>query len=240
MPQTSTSECPVGAQQGVSFFLGSWVVAALLSSFVVAVFSGGADDVPIGVLAFSAAVGWTVYACGAWLASKRAGSGDVRSDFGISAAPIDAVGLPLGVAAQLALIPLIYAPLKAFWPDTFDEAALTETAEDLVDRADGAMMIVLALVVVVGAPLAEELFYRGLLQRPLLARAASGPIVVVIVVGVAVVFALIHFRPVEYPGLFGAGLVFGVCAWRTGRLAMSVAAHVAFNATALVMATSAV
>ena len=56
-----------------------------------------------------------------------------------------------------------------------------------------------------------------------------------VVVGVGLVFALIHFRPVEYPGLFVAGLVFGVCAWRTGRIGMSVAAHVAFNATGLAL-----
>ena len=82
----------------------------------------------------------------------------------------------------------------------------------------------------VGAPIVEELVYRGLLQRSFVgARSARcrrcwrG----------AAWFAIIHFRPVEYPGLFVAGLVFGMCAITTGRLGMSIVTHVAFNATGL-------
>ena len=130
------------------------------------------------------------------------------------------------------LIPAIYIPLRAVWPDVFDDDALTETAKDLVDRADGGLIVVLFVLVVVGAPFVEEVVYRGLLQRPLLDRLPAVPVVI----GVAAVFALIHFRPVEYPGLFAAGLVFGVCAWRTGRIGMAIAAHVAFNATGLALA----
>ena len=90
----------------------------------------------------------------------------------------------------------------------------------------------LVVLVVVGAPLVEELFYRGLLQGPLVAR--YNPVVVV--TGVAAVFAFIHFRPVEYPGLFAFGLVLGVCALRTGRLGMPIVAHVGFNAAGLAVA----
>jgi membrane protease YdiL (CAAX protease family) len=84
--------------------------------------------------------------------------------------------------------------------------------------------------VVVGAPLVEELVYRGLLQRSA-ARRVPGWIAVVLV---AAWFALIHFRPVEYPGLFAFGLVLGAAALLTRRLGMGVLTHCAFNATALV------
>ena len=100
------------------------------------------------------------------------------------------------------------------------------------DRADGGLIVVLFLLVVIGAPFVEEVVYRGLLQRPLLDRLPALPVIL----GVAALFAVIHFRPVEYPGVFVPGLVFGVCAWRTGRLGMAVAAHVAFNATGLALA----
>ena len=49
-------------------------------------------------------------------------------------------------------------------------------------------------------------------------------------------FAVIHFRPVEYPGLFAFGLVAGACLLVTGRLGMSIATHVAFNVTGLLLA----
>ena len=61
-------------------------------------------------------------------------------------------------------MPLVYVPLRAWWPDTFSDDRLEETARDLVDRADGAAVVVLVLVVVIGAPIVEELVYRGLLQ----------------------------------------------------------------------------
>ncbi len=61
------------------------------------------------------------------------------------------------------------------------------------------------LIVVVGAPIVEELVYRGLLQRSLTSVVNAGPALVII----AMWFSLIHLSPVEYPGLFLAGLVFG-------------------------------
>ena len=93
------------------------------------------------------------------------------------------------------------------------------------------MIVLLVALVVIGAPLVEEVLYRGLLQRPALERFPHWLVIIV----VAAVFALFHFRPIEFPGLFVAGLVFGVCAARTGRLGMAVAAHVAFNATGVAL-----
>jgi membrane protease YdiL (CAAX protease family) len=52
---------------------------------------------------------------------------------------------------------------------------------------------------------------------------------------VALWFAVVHFQPVETPGLFVVGLVLGSCALLTGRLGLGVVAHMAFNATGLVL-----
>ena len=54
---------------------------------------------------------------------------------------------------------------------------------------------------------------------------------------VAALFALVHFSPIEYPGLFAFGLILGTCALRTGRLGMPILAHLAFNATGLLLAS---
>jgi uncharacterized protein len=51
----------------------------------------------------------------------------------------------------------------------------------------------------------------------------------------ALFFALVHFQPLQIPGLFAFGLILGACAQRTGRLGMGILAHSAFNATAVVM-----
>src|SRR5690606_29357745 len=97
----------------------------------------------------------------------------------------------------------------------------------------GAWMVLLVVVVVIGAPLVEELFYRGLLQRSLARRVDDK----VAVVAVAAGFAFIHLRPVEFPGLLAFGLVLGVCTMITGRISMGIAAHLAFNATGLIAAS---
>jgi uncharacterized protein len=216
----------------IAAFVITWVAAVLASSLVIVVGQNPDDDTSIPLLGASLLVGWTVFLGGTWFVSQKLGSGDVRADFALTARPLDLLGVSIGVATQLLLVPAVYLPLRAVWPAVFDDDALSETANDLIDRADGGLIVVLFLLVVIGAPVVEEVVYRGLLQRPLLDRLPAVPVVL----GVAALFAVIHFRPVEYPGLFVAGLVFGVCAWRTGRIGMAVVAHVAFNATGLALA----
>ncbi|MGB0112817.1 MAG: CPBP family intramembrane glutamic endopeptidase [Ilumatobacteraceae bacterium] len=215
-------------------FLGAWVAAQLVSSALIAAMHGtdGADDAPFTVLAAALAGAWVTYLAVMWVVSQRAGSGSFTADYGLSIDWIDMAGLGVGAMAQLVLLRVVYLPLEAVWPDTFTQDRLEENAQDLVDRA-GAHQWLLVAVVVVGAPIVEELFYRGLLQRPLAARFNEG----LVVVAVAATFALVHFRPVEFPGLFAFGLVLGAAALWTGRLGTPIMIHVGFNATALLLAT---
>lgn len=225
-----------------SIFLGGWVVAQFVALIVLsALGSAEADaDRPIAVVGAALVVAWAVEVGACVVASKRAGSGDPRSDLGLYLQPIDLIGVPIGIAAQLGLLRAVYWPLQSVWPDTFDQTELEEYARDLVDGVGGAELVLLLALVVVGAPLVEEIFYRGLLQRPWLQRfepddRKANLALVAVVVAVAVVFAGIHFRPIEFPGLFAFGLVVGAAAAWTGRLGMSMVTHVAFNATALVL-----
>jgi membrane protease YdiL (CAAX protease family) len=228
----------------IAWWVGTWVAGVMAGSVALGVFHApsrpedpiGVGDVlaaPIGVLGLSLVSLWSAYLVGMWLASQRVGTADPRRDYGIRFAPFDLIGIPIGVAGQLGLVWLVYTPLRAVWPDTFGSDRLDDTARDLVDRADGASLLLLVVLVAVGAPIIEELFFRGMLQRPLIAAAGTGAHRVVAVAGVAVIFAAVHFRPVEFPGLLAIGLVLGVCAWRTDRLGMAILAHVAFNATGL-------
>ena len=120
--------------------------------------------------------------------------------------------MPIGVLTQLVLVPLVYLPLERLWEDVFTEERLTENAKDLVDRASGGSMVLLVVMVCVGAPLVEELVYRGLLQGSFAARVNPLPAWL----AASALFAVVHFRPVEYPGLLVIGLVCGACALVTG------------------------
>jgi membrane protease YdiL (CAAX protease family) len=229
----SVSPRPIDAPTAAVVFVGAWLAAQIVASIVLSVLHGTTTttDPSFQVTAAALAGAWATYLAAMWLASQRAGSGSVVADYGIWFRPVDVLGLGIGALCSLVLIRLVYLPLEAIWPATFSEDRLTENAEDLVARADGSTWLVV-VVVVIGAPIVEELFYRGLLQRSLAARYREG----LVVVAVAAVFAIVHFRPVEIPGLFAIGLVFGIAAVWTGRLGMAIAIHAGFNAVGIVQA----
>lgn len=138
-------------------------------------------------------------------------------------------GAAIGVACQLLLVPLVSWPWTTLLGREGDE--LREPACRLADKADNPLGIVLLfLITVVGAPIVEELFFRGFAQRAAVARLGR-PIGVVVI---SVVFGLTHFQLLQLPALIAFGVVLGVLADRTGRLGPSIAAHMAFNATTVV------
>jgi hypothetical protein len=235
----------VGLPTASLAWVAGWLAGQVLATVVavgaapelrLAIEGGGKATVvritPIPVLAGGVALVWACLLGAMWWASRRGGSGDFVADYRWRVRPVDLVGLPIGVLTQLVVVRGVYLPLEAIWPDTFSDEALSRNAEDLVDRAAGASALLLVLVVVVGAPVVEELVYRGMLQGALTSRLDD----IVGVVIAAAWFAVIHFRPVEYPGLFAFAVVAGICAVTTRRLGMATLAHVAFNATGLYLA----
>ena len=164
------------------------------------------------------------------LAARRKGT-SLTVDFGFRMERLDVpIGLAIGVALQLVLVPLIYVPLRLFGGDT-DE--VSEPARDIVDNAVGPLGVVLLLLVVgLGAPVVEELFYRGLTQRALLKRIGRPAWAVVIA---ALFFALAHLQSLQFPALVAVGIAFGVLAQRSGRLGPSIFAHMGFNLTTAVV-----
>jgi membrane protease YdiL (CAAX protease family) len=229
----SAAPRPIDASTAAVAFLGAWILAQVVSSLVIVALngSGPSTDASFAVLAAGLAGAWASYLVVMFVTSQRAGSGHFAADYGLAFKWVDALGLGIGALAQLVLLRVVYLPLEGLWPDTFTQDRLEENAQDLVERAGGASTWLLVAVVVFGAPIIEELFYRGLLQRSLADRFSEGPVVV----AVAAIFALVHFRAVEIPGLFAFGLLLGFAALRSRRLGMPIMIHIGFNATALAL-----
>lgn len=222
-------------------FIG-WATCFLASNMIaLAIISvaGYADDPmedwPIWVTLASLIGLWGPFMVLLWWSSNRSGTGRFREDYRFSFRMIDLIGLPIGVLSQLVLVPLVYWPLEAAFPDTFNNERIEERARELWDRADGAWLVALVLLVVIGAPLVEELVYRGLIQQTLQARLDDA----VAIVLSAAFFAAIHFAPIEFAGLFAFGLVLAVGFQRTGRLGLPILAHLSFNAVGLAIAAGA-
>jgi membrane protease YdiL (CAAX protease family) len=219
---------PAAGTWAIGWVIGSLIVAPLVVAALGAELGG---DLTIPQLLAVAVGAWSVFLVALVIAGKKFGTGDFFADFAARFRPIDLVGVPIGVVTQLGLVPLLYLPLKALWPDTFSSERLEERAQDLADRANGSSAVLLVLIVVIGAPIVEELVYRGLLQRSMASVVQAWPAAVF----TAIWFSLIHLSPVEYPGLFVAGLVFGAGVAVTNRIGLSIVTHAAFNATGILI-----
>jgi membrane protease YdiL (CAAX protease family) len=131
----------------------------------------------------------------------------------------------VGAILQLAVLPILYLPLLDLLDKSTDD--LEGPARKLTDRADGTVgVVLLVLIVGIGAPIIEEIFYRGLFQRALLKRGLPPALAIGIV---AVVFGASHGELLQLPALILFGAAAGWLAHRHGRLGPPIAAHVAFN-----------
>jgi membrane protease YdiL (CAAX protease family) len=233
---------PVGEQadDDVRWGLGDAAVGWLLAqvgaviaiSIVVAVTGDEPDDLPIAAMAMAQTGLWLGMFGVPYFATRFKGHGLVR-DLGLRFQPTDILYLGVGVVCQFAFT-LVYLPL--FWLTDIDQDDLSEPARELTDRAQGGLgVVILLLVVGVGAPIFEEIFYRGLTQRSMIRRLGPWPGVIV----TAVIFGAAHFQPLQFPSLALFGLVLGYLAYRHDRLGPSIAAHMGFNLiSAIVLVTS--
>lgn len=86
----------------------------------------------------------------------------------------------------------------------------------------------LFLAMVVGAPVAEELFFRGFFQNVLSRWWRPGTAVL----GTAMVFTLFHFVPLRFALVFEMALVLGILYHRAGSLWLNIVFHAVTNAMA--------
>ena len=163
---------------------------------------------------------------GAVFYAAKKGRG-VVADFGLRMEKRDiGVGLGVGFLAQVVVIPLVYWPLLRL----LDNPDVSAEARSLTDRAHGVGVVLLVLLTVVGAPIVEELFFRGLLLRSL-ERRLRPPLAI----GAAsVLFGLVHFQLLQFLALVLFGAMAGILAHRAQRLGPAIWAHVGFNATTVI------
>ena len=211
---------------------GASLVLSVVAVSIAAGVSGRTEleDLPLWATAVLQVPLWAGLLGTAWLASTRKGRGSLRADFGLQMRPRDVpIGLAAGLGAQLVITIIVINLYELFGVDT---DRIGETAEELTDRAVGAVDVTLLLsIVVIGAPIVEEVFYRGLWLRSIQRRTGSPAIALV---GSSLIFGAIHFQPFDLVALSLAGLVFAWLTLRFERLGPAIWAHLAFNLTAVI------
>ncbi len=203
-----------------------YLIALLVSALAVSVMVASGAATASSATKISGALGlWVGFVGAPLLASRLRGTGHPRAEFGLRVVRRDVpLGVGAGVLTQLIVVPALTWPLQQVLGGD-----VSETARETLGPPGGGRWLMIVLVIV-GAPVAEELFFRGLLLRSLARHLAD----LSAVVGSSALFAATHFQVLPLPGLFAAGAVFATLTWRTGRLGPAIVAHAAFNATAVV------
>jgi membrane protease YdiL (CAAX protease family) len=168
------------------------------------------------------------------LAVRRYGSGSLR-DLGLF--PLRAGDFGIGAIASIVarVTTIIIAVILVLVLGLDDLTRETSITDERGLSTVGA--IVVALIVVIGAPFFEELFFRGLVQG-VLTRRYGGRIAIATQ---AVAFACVHYQIgmtrdqaiLTFSMILPVGFLLGCLRWRYQRLGPGIVTHAFFNAMAV-------
>lgn len=212
---------------------GLWDVTwGLIATFVVSLAAGVAlyaADAPIAVqVLVGVTTPWIILAGWPILTTALRGNGPVL-DLGLRLTWADTGWAGLGAVVALVGAGIAAAITALFVPDLTSTAA--EAAAD-IQESGRLVIVVFALLVMVGAPIVEELFFRGLFYGAV-RKAGANPVWTILIT--AVVFAAFHIEPVRFLVLLPTGLVLGWVRWKTGSTAASMVTHGLVNAPGAIL-----
>lgn len=215
----------------VALFFGG-LIGSVVAIAIAITMNGGEELATVPLLIMSSA-GQAVITLGllAYMSRSR-GTRSWDLDFGLRFESRDWLGLLYGMGLQIAVTVFVLLPLA--WLLNLDEPPQQDVADIAGDAATITERIAVLLVLVVVAPLLEELIFRGvLLSRLRRSMSANAAIVVS-----AAVFAGIHLIDPDAAfvaaGLFVIGLVLGYQSLRTGRIGLAVMTHAGVNLLAAI------
>lgn len=199
-------------------FLVGLLVSTFLGALVYTIVGEGSE---LAVTAASLIGLWIGLLGSTIRASRKRGTGSMRRDFGVAITWGD-VGLGLlgGIGVQ-AIVSVMYLPFSEV------NAELSAPARELAEQApDRAGMLALSALVVIGAPLVEEIFFRGVLLGAL---KRFGWAIAALVS--AVTFSFVHFgQLLAVPAFVVLGVVLALLTLGRRRLGPAIVTHATFNA----------
>lgn len=140
------------------------------------------------------------------------------------AEPIKLVGIGLGtVGFGLTLTNIIMK--------VFENTELLMAAQDLMENAfNGVGILVIFIVAVVGAPIVEELLFRGVLFEEIRNECSLKMTIFL----TALVFGIYHFNIIQTPNTFFMGLVLAYVYYKTGTIKSPIIIHATNNILATI------
>jgi membrane protease YdiL (CAAX protease family) len=207
------------------FAAAAWSTAVVLAmGLVLALLMGGRLDVELDLMTVGLAAAFVHLAISFAAVRVHAPEGSLRVLFGVG--DPKALDAALGVVAGVCIVPLLD------WLDGLAQRRFPPKADEtLADalmfaNATGGQRLKIALVIVVLLPVAQELFFRGIIFSGLAARAGGRTLVATFVSTVA--FALTSSSPRAILQMAVLGLVLAcVRAW-SGSVVVSTLAHAGY------------
>lgn len=212
----------------VAGFGTGYALATILGVAWVAV--TGDVRVTWGLTVLSTIALWAGLGGGPLLASRTKGTGNLGYDLGWRFVPrVDIpVGIGVAVVSQLFVLPFVGVALRLLFPD----GRISQSSQEMAKSVGGIRLVVLVLIFAIGAPLVEELFFRGLLLRSIDRRLGAAPAVLIS----GAVFGLVHAEGGSLASTVIVVVSLAVFGWILGHLAVhyrrlgpGLVAHVTFN-----------
>ncbi len=204
--------------------IGGFVVLTALVAIPLFIFNA-----PIAVLVLvGGLVPWLMLAGWPVFITWRKGNG-ARIDLGLILRWSDVGwGVLFGIAGLV--MAGIGALITTLIVGDFNSAA-GEAALALLESSSFTAIFIFAVVIAVGAPVVEEIAFRGMLFGALRKRGVN-PVWVVVITAVA--FSLFHLEPTRILVLLPIGITLGLARWKTEGLGAPMVAHMVNNMPAAV------
>jgi len=176
---------------------------------------------------------WVAMLGTAVFVSRRYGHGSLARDYHLAIKAKDLIWAVVALACALVVVQGVLA--------AFSGTKFSGSNDQIITQQKGHELglVIVALLVALGAPFFEELFFRGYLRAALRRRFGDHGSVWL----QAVFFGLAHFGEATTAlgnvsvvlAMFGVGVVLGYTAKLTGRLGAGMVAHCLFNLLAVVL-----
>ncbi len=242
-PPTSGRDRPfwgsVDILLAIPFIIALVLVGTIIATALASGISGwdSAQDLPVYGLFIAVIFQQFGQGIWPWVVSKRKGLG-MASDWKFRFDWPNDIGVGFGLAVMCVLGSTAVTALTSVLVGLGDDEDPSNTSI-LSDNQDSPWLIGVILLVVFGAPLTEELLFRGLILRAL--EKDLG--IYVAIIGSTLLFTLPHMQAgatsgetiVLLAGIATIGLILGIAAVRLDRLGPPIIGHFFFNAFGTVM-----
>jgi hypothetical protein len=206
-------------------FFGAFALSVIFAAIGAA---GGVRPLTVPSLVLSVSGLWSGFVMTAYVVSHSRRGGTL-ADLGFRKPTRDEIGLGIGIGfVALVVASRVNAVLLSLFPDQGGGTGLFVTS-----GPSHAYAFVYAVIACCGAPVVEELFFRGLVQPVLARRLGTTPAIAL----QAALFGAAHFQlgmtfnqaAVRCGTVMVLGALAGYLRARTGRLGAGMAAHSTYN-----------